>query len=196
MRLFLAAELPGPVRDAVVGLRATLQAKLEGWRWVGPEGVHLTLRFLGEVDESVDAKAREAWRRIARESEPFQVCVTQLGRFPPRGTPRVLWVGVGETQPGPALAALATRLEETARELGWEPESRPFRPHLTLARRRRDATRAELTEETTLQKVAGWVRALVLMHSQLGRDGARYTALESFPLGGAPDESRIDGVLG
>jgi 2'-5' RNA ligase len=187
MRQFLAAELPGSLRERVSELRATLEPRLDGWRWLAPDGIHLTVRFLGEVEQARDRRAREAWSRVAGDSEPFRVCLEGVGWFPERGAPRVLWVGVRETDPGGALSGLAARLEQAAREQGWEPERRPFRPHLTLARRRRDATRPELPEPPVLADVAGWVRRVVLMRSHLEPGGARYTALTSYSLGGVPD---------
>jgi 2'-5' RNA ligase len=192
MRQFLAAELPDGVRRRVTEARAGLEGRLRGWRWVRTAAIHLTLRFLGEVDEGADRRARAAWSRIAAGSEPFRLRLTKLGRFPARGGARVLWAGLEETEPGAALASLAARLESGARELGWEAELRPFRPHLTLARCRRGARPDEPPGGESLGDAGGWVRRIVLYQSHLERGGARYTALASFPLGDA-DESAGDG---
>jgi 2'-5' RNA ligase len=184
VRQFLVAELPPELHAAVVGVGLGLRPALGGWRWVEAGGVHLTLRFLGQVDEPLDSRARPVWRAVARASPPFRLGLTEPGCFPERGAPRVLWVGVRETEPGGSLHDLALRLERSARELVWAAEQRPFRPHLTLARRRRDARRAERVRSTSRATVEGWVRRVLLMHSRLGSGAARYTALESFPLGG------------
>jgi 2'-5' RNA ligase len=187
MRQFLAAELPGSVRRCVSDAQAGLRSMLQGWRWVRPEGIHLTLRFLGEVAEELDERARLAWGGVARACGPFRVRVSGVGRFPERGTPRVLWVGLEEIEPGDGMARLATGLERSARELGWQPEPRPFRPHLTLARRVRGARPDGPPDEARVPAAEGWVRRIVLFRSRLDRSGARYTAMASFPLGGAAD---------
>jgi len=184
MRQFLAARLPDPVREEVASLQARVSPALRGWRWLRPEGIHLTLRFLGEVEPDLDARGRELWGSAITECLPFHIRLTGLGCFPPRGQPRVLWVGIEETEPGGALAALAARLETAARELGFAAESRPFRPHLTLARRARSGptdTPDSLRENGAAD---GWVREVVLHRSELKPTGARYTALRTFPLTG------------
>jgi 2'-5' RNA ligase len=185
MRLFLAAELPDAVRVAVGRWRAQLESDVRGWRWVRPEGIHLTLRFLGEVDEHRDRSARDGWRRVAGTVEPFRVRLGELGCFPERGAPRVLWAGIDEVEPGGALARLASGLEATARERGWEGEARPFRAHLTLARRAREGHPDRLSPSHAPPRGEGWVKEVVLFQSRLDRSGARYTALASFPLGGS-----------
>jgi 2'-5' RNA ligase len=193
MRLFLAAELPASVRRCVSDVQARLRDELKGWRWVRPEGVHFTLRFLGEVDERLDERARGAWSDVARACGPFRLRVTGVGRFPGRGAPRVLWVGLQEIEPGEGMARLVADLERNARALGWQPENRPFRPHLTLARRLRGGTPDEPPEGARVPAAEGWVRRIVLFRSRLDRSGARYTALASFPLGDAEDGEEAAG---
>ena len=183
MRLFLAAALPDELLRQLEDIRTSLAAKLEGWRWVRPGSVHLTLRFLGEVAAESDRQARGTWRRVAAVARPFRVRLRGVGRFPARGRPRVLWVGVEETSAGSALRGLAAELEQAARGLGWEAEPRPFRAHLTLARGRRGARPGEPKDAAAWVGREVRVRDLVLYRSQLDPGGARYTALESFPLG-------------
>jgi 2'-5' RNA ligase len=182
MRQFLAARLPGRLDSGVAALQRRIGAELRGWRWVRPEGIHLTLRFLGDVDDSRDARARAVWREVIAGCAPFGLRLTDLGRFPPRGRPRVLWVGVEETDPGGALATLAERLESAARELGFDPESRPFRPHLTLARGGRPGIPSDPAALGIRGSAEGRVREVVLYRSDLLPTGARYTALEAYPL--------------
>ena len=184
MRLFLAAELPDELLGEVDDIRTGLAAKLSGWRWARPHGVHLTLRFLGEVAPESDRETRDSWRRVAADARPFRVRLSGVGHFPARGRPRVLWVGVEETSPGGSLVTLATELEQAARGLGFAAESRPFRPHLTLARGRRGARPEEPQIAAVRVGTEARVRDLVLYRSDLVASGARYTALESFPLGG------------
>jgi 2'-5' RNA ligase len=186
MRLFLALELPEAVARAVAELRERLRLQLRGWRWVSPHGMHVTVRFLGEVDEARDLASREAWRSAAATVPAFEIRATALGRFPERGRPRVLWVGVEETAAGGALASLAVSLEVAARACGWPAEPRPFRPHLTLARAARDGTPDAAGPDQGPGAAVGRVHRVVLFQSHLGPRGARYTALASFPLAARP----------
>ena len=189
MRLFLAAGLPDELLGQVADVRTTLAAQLDGWRWVRSGSVHLTLRFLGEVAAESDGGARGAWRRVAAAARPFRIRLGGVGRFPASGRPRVLWLGVEETCPGDALAALAAELELAARASGWDAESRAFHPHLTLARGRRGARPDEPPGAAVRAGSGVRVRDLVLYSSRLESGGARYTALESFPLGHPAGES-------
>jgi len=192
VRLFLAAELPVAVRERVVELREELVGDLRGWRWIRPEGIHLTLRFLGEVDEAQEHSARSAWRDAVASVSRFHVRLTGLGRFPERGGARVLWAGLEETEPGGALTTLAATLETVARELGWPPETRGFHPHLTLARRARGARTVETPTAPAGTGAVGWVREVILFQSRLQRRGASYTALDSFPLGDGSPARRVE----
>jgi 2'-5' RNA ligase len=185
MRLFLAIDLPAPVRKAVAEVEERLRRDCPGWRWVRPEGIHLTLRFLGEVSPADDLTQREAWRRAVAAHPRFRFHVGSLGVFPAGTRPRILWLGLEETAPVRVLEPLAAALEHAARDLGFEPEERPFRAHLTLARAVRDAR--PVAPPPGSQAIATDVSAeeVVLFRSQLDPGGARYTRLESFPLGRA-----------
>ena len=180
MRQFLAVELSGELRDDLVSLQQQLRTEADGWRWVKPQSIHLTLRFLGEVAPELDASCREAWRTVAAGAPPFTVRLDGVGSFPPRGRPRVLWVGVREDGSEGRLASLAAAFETAAREAGFERENRPFRPHLTLARARRSGggTLPELHE--FVSRSALEVERAVLFRSELLPSGARYSVLESF----------------
>jgi len=186
MRLFLAIDLPATVRGELQRVQRELATVLSGWRFIAPANIHLTLRFLGEVDEDDLARQRTAWQRAIHPRPPLPLQLEGLGCFPPRGAPRVLWVGVRERGRGKGLQALATRLDAIARNLGLPAERRPFRPHLTLARARpgRRAVRPEPTRALHLGELTG--DRVVLYCSELSRAGARYTARAEFPLAGAP----------
>jgi 2'-5' RNA ligase len=182
VRLFLALELPPELREVLATERARLQQSLRGWRWARPESIHLTLRFLGEVDPELDRRSRETWRAVAARSRPFRIRLGGAGRFPPRGAPRILWLGTEEVEPGDALAELAEAVERAARELGWPEERRPFRPHLTLARAERGGRPDPPREDRPAAGEGSVVREVALVQSHLHPSGARYTALESYPL--------------
>jgi 2'-5' RNA ligase len=142
------------------------------------------LRFLGEVGADRDASARDAWRRAAAAHPAVRLRVGGLGVFPANGRPRVLWAGVEEISPGGALVSLASALEGAARAVGFEPEERPFRAHLTLARAARDGRATRRPEGNPLVASELLADEVVLFRSELGPGGARYSRIEGFSLGG------------
>ncbi len=181
MRLFLALELPDLLRRALSELQDRLRRSEEGWRWVRPEGLHVTLRFLGEVAEERVPALSPLWSTAAAAAVATEIEVGGLGTFPPRGRPRVLWVGLHDGSGG-SLADLAVALEDAARTAGFSPEERAFAPHLTLARAASGAAphrpRAEVGALGTFP-----AREVTLFRSVPGRGGAVYTALARYPLG-------------
>ncbi len=181
MRLFLAVPLPETLLRALSEVARDLRATLPGWRWARVEGIHLTLRFLGEVPEEALASQSSAWRSVVRVHPPMHLEAGGVGTFPSRRHPRVLWVGLRETANPGALAALAAALEDEARRLGFAPERRGFTPHLTLARAAAPAAAAPAPDRVaTLGRFQA--TSVALFRSELGPGGARYTALESYPL--------------
>lgn len=124
-RLFVAIDLPDAVRDEL----ARRCSGLPGARWVRRDQMHLTLRFIGEVEDGVAAAVRAALARI--QASPFELAVRGVGQFPPRGAARVLWAGLDAP---PALLALQGQVEAAVRGLGLPPEDKPFSAHVTLAR--------------------------------------------------------------
>jgi len=161
--------------------RSELSKKVSGWRWLRGDAIHLTLRFLGGIDPRIDDEARRRWAETVRGFAPFELRLGSLGGFPERGRPRILWAGIDAD---PVLIALGTALERSARSLGFEPETRLFRPHLTLARARR-GERATLLEDMPIELAAPpfSVTEVILFQSVLDPGGARYTALERYRLG-------------
>ena len=180
MRRFLAVELPAPTREALAALSERWKG-LGGWRWVRSEALHLTLRFLGEVAPALDLRARDVWRRAAGTVGPFRLRLSGVGSFPAGRRPRVLWVAAHDR--GDRLTAVAAALETAARELGFPPAERPFRPHVTVARAARGARPVAPDDDPWVPQSVE-VGEVVLFRSQLEASGARYTALERFPLGG------------
>lgn len=124
-RLFVAAELPEAVKERLAGI----SYGLPGAAWVPPEQMHLTLRFLGEVEDGLFRDIREALGGL--RSPSFYLTLKGLGHFPKRGDPEVLWAGVAEN---PELVRLRNRIESLLVKRGAEPEARKFHPHVTLAR--------------------------------------------------------------
>lgn len=122
-RLFVAIDLPGNVREELVGLRKDLP----GGRWVAGDQLHLTLRFIGDVEAQQQRDIDAALRHV--REEPFSLTLRQVGHFGRPG--RVLWVGM---DPSPRLLALQREVEAALVRAGVPPEERPFSPHITLAR--------------------------------------------------------------
>jgi len=187
MRLFLALDLPDSLRRELEGLQHRLRSSLTGWRWVRPDGIHLTVRFLGEVAEEDDARQRAAWSDAAASCPRVRFRVGGTGVFPPRGAPRVLWAGVGGIDPPDGLSRLSEAVERAAWSQGFRLENRPFRPHLTVARADRRG-RPEPPPESDAA-VLGEIEAreLVLFQSRLDPRGAQYTRLDAFPLADPTD---------
>ncbi len=131
MRLFVAIDLPDSVKERL----ALLCCGLPGARWVAPEQIHLTLRFIGEVDGGLFLDIRDALTEIAGKS--FSLGLSGVGFFPPRGKPRVVWVGLQKNE---SLLKLRNRMESRLVDVGLEPEGRKFSPHITLARLKKTPT--------------------------------------------------------
>lgn len=184
MRLFVALD-PG------AGLQQAMEREIERLRplspdakWVRPDGIHLTLAFLGNVPDEKAGPIGEAVAAVAARNRGFHLEARNGGGFGSRHRPRVLWIGLeGETEP---LALLRTDLELSLVPHGYQPEERPFRPHLTLARardQRGDFNLADCAEALLGVELGGWdVGELILYRSDLSPKGARYTALVRAPL--------------
>ena len=180
-RLFIAVELtPAARRYTEEALRIFKEGLPSGVRWVRPEGVHLTLKFLGNVSNDAIPTVESGMRRAAEGICPFTVRVQGAGCFPSSRRPRVLWLGLqGELE---SLLTAQSRLEDSLEALGMDRETRRFRPHLTLGRVSGGLPEgwAERLEET-LQIVGAMgscdlpVDGLSLMESVLGKEGAVYT---------------------
>lgn len=191
MRLFVAVDLPEPVRATLDGLSRRLREELGRLRWVRPGSIHLTLRFLGEIPVPDLGKVRASLAQaVPGAAPPFGLRVAGAGTFPERGRPRVIWVGLEEVpeagNPPGSLAALQNRIEEAVRRAGLPPQRRPFRPHLTLARVG-DARLPSGSAETIalLAPPPGepfQVESVWLFESRLRPEGAEYRKLEEYRL--------------
>ncbi|HEX8131641.1 MAG TPA: RNA 2',3'-cyclic phosphodiesterase [Pyrinomonadaceae bacterium] len=188
MRIFCAVELPEDVRARIAAHIARLrematQASLK-ISWERAEKLHLTLKFLGEIEAGrVEALTRAA-NRAACVGGKFEVSLREAGAFPPHGNPRVLWLGLHDETGG--LAQLQRRLEAECERENFPREARPFRPHITIARIRTPnaAARhvAQLHRETDFAPAAFDVGEFVVMQSRLEASGSRYTPLSRHEL--------------
>ncbi len=190
IRSFVAIELPNEARNALADLQGELerQAPPRAVRWTRPQSIHLTLQFLGDVAPGKVEPITDALRLICVDESAFTCQLTGLGVFPNPRRPRVVWVGIAE--PGGSLAALQKKISQALAPLGFEPEKRPFAPHLTIGRAARRAGRSELAEVGNLvtRSEIGevgqvYVDHITLMKSDLKLSGAVYTALALVPFG-------------
>ncbi len=188
LRLFLALDLPAEHRREIARRAAALEGDLPAARWVRAENLHLTLAFLGNTERERIAPLAAAVAPAFAASPPIATGVDGAGTFPPGRPGRIAWVGLAG---GEALSGLQRRVAAAAAAaLDLEPDRRPFHPHVTLARPRRPWNRraADAFAAAFATPVGGpfEIREGVLYQSDLGPGGSRYTALETFPLGGAP----------
>lgn len=188
MRSFVAIELPEQVKDGLASLRGELKRAEHSFvKWVGAEGVHLTLKFLGNIPARQVTEISDTIAAAARGVPPFCLEVARLGAFPNLKQPRVLWVGIrGELA---TLLQLQQNIDSGLTALGFTQEERPFAPHLTLARLRQTASPAERKAFGELAASASFetgypfdAKAVSLMRSQLTPGGAIYTRLSVIEL--------------
>lgn len=177
VRAFVALELESRLRTALADLQSQLRPRLGRVRLVRAEGIHLTLRFLGETSPVQIERLRSALAAAAAECPATEARAAGLSTFPERGSPRVLWLGLEVAAP---VLDLQTACEQAARTAGFSPESRPFRAHLTLGRWRDRVPRPELP---AVDLGTTRLETLSLFQSDLGSDGAVYTPLARFRLG-------------
>lgn len=195
LRLFCAVELPDGLRSRVAERVRRLRSEFPDVRasWERPEKLHITLKFLGDVEPArVEALSGAAARAVSN-IEPFELSVNEPGSFPPKGEPRVLWLGIVDASG--RLAVMQRALETECAAVGFPREPRAFKPHLTLARIRSPQGARELAashRETPFEPQRFKVTELVLMRSELGPSGSRYTPLSRHALGLSFDESRLD----
>ncbi len=176
MRLFIALTPPPTIQREVWEAFAPLRARPLPVKWVAPENVHLTLKFLGEVAAERQPEIVAALSSATQGTKTITLVVRGAGAFPNTRAPRVVWAGI---EPDPAIEILADRVERSCAPLGFSPEGRPFRPHLTLGRAERDARArdwggvAELLDGLPLATSAV-LDGVDLVRSELRRGGSVY----------------------
>ena len=196
VRAFIAIELSDDVLSQVARMQTRVRQDLPPGlvRWVAPEGIHLTLKFLGDVDPDRLPEIEQALGSACAAYAPFSLRIGALGCFPNLQRPRVIWIGVDDAgakrdaDKGGALTALQRDIERAISPLGFPTEQRGFHPHLTLGRVKNGRKPAELEAlgaYTTRAKVRGGqmqVDSVHLMQSELLPAGAVYSALAVIPL--------------
>lgn len=172
-RLFVAIRPPATIRGALQGLMEGVR----GARWQDGEQLHLTLRFIGEVDGRVAEDVAAVLGTV--HQPPFPIAIDGVGQFDSRGRANALWAGV---RPHDALAHLHRKVDQTLVRVGLEPDRRAYLPHITLARfgRKSSGLDAFLARHTGLRSDPFEVTGFALYESRLGHEGAAYTIVERY----------------
>ena len=188
----MAVTLPSEARETIARLIHALRAAdLTGVRLVDPDGVHLTLKFLGNVDRTRVSVLTDELDAIGEGAAPFALHLSGVGAFPTPRSPRVLWAGVsGDID---SLTALARGIDDACSTLGFSRERRPFSPHLTLARLRENASAHERQRSASILEHIGLapikpfpVEAFHLIRSTLTPSGPIYETVHSIPIAASP----------
>ena len=186
IRSFLAVELSPGVRERIGGIQEKLKTTLKGVRWVRPEGIHLTVKFFGDIYErdlpSIDGAVR--WKAAA--AAPMMFRAGGLGAFPRPDRARVLWVGLEGDLEG--LGRLQREVEDALEGAGFPRERRAFKPHLTLGRARGDrisGVQEALRKGDRYEAGSFEASSLFLFRSELAPGGAVYTKMAEFPFRGS-----------
>jgi 2'-5' RNA ligase len=187
IRAFLALDPPEEILREVGRIQDRLRKLVHGdLRWVRPEGIHLTLKFFGDISENAVESISAVAGHAAAEAGPFELAIGGMGVFPDLSRPRVVWLGMnGEVA---RLVTFQQGLERALGEIGFPPEERPFRPHLTLGRIKSPKGLTGLAEvlekEKTVTAGSFTASALSLFQSDLTPRGAVYTRLATYPFAG------------
>lgn len=185
IRAFIAAEIDPRVRENIWRAVDQLRASGLAARWIAPTNIHLTLKFLGDIEPNQVETVHAVLQERLRPFPPCTINAKGLGVFPDARRPRIIWVGIE----GMALASLAAEVESALSPLGFAPESRKFSPHLTIGRWRQ----TDRPPKTLGQELAKWkdvefgatrVDEVVLFQSVLKPEGATYHRLKAVTLSG------------
>ena len=191
LRLFVAADIPREIRGLLASTMERMRGKGVEARWVKPENLHLTLKFIGDYSEDGLDRLSLEMRKAADRSVPFEVVMGGCGAFPSQRKARVIWVGMAHGVDG--AASIARKLDARLEKAGVKRDQRQFRGHLTLARLRRPQDCTHVLEDMAgmlggLQDLPFQVEEIKLFRSILRPQGPTYVELASVVLGGDPGE--------
>lgn len=189
MRCFIAIDIPDKIKE-FIGKLVKIPSSLEGVNIVQPKNYHITVKFLGEVSESLIPEIKSLLNKIATHSTPFELVVSAPGVFPDEKNPRVVWIG---TNSSIELRSLAKKVEEELEKIGFEREKRDFKSHITLARVKNTRNGKYFYEKVVrnyqlaiknigIDYLKFRVDSVVLMKSTLTGAGSIYDIVESFSL--------------
>ena len=185
IRSFIAIKIPADIQKKLQGIQDKLKQSAAHVSWVNPENIHLTLKFLGNIEETQLDEIAAGIRNSTQGLSPFQLQVGYAGAFPNIRFPRVIWIGVSDDEAG-NLKTLQQELSNNLAQIGFDAEKERFQPHLTLGRVRSQKNRSNLLRAIEAM-VNVWVgevsvRSLYLIKSELKPTGAEYTDLAEITL--------------
>lgn len=184
MRAFIAIEISEDIREALGQVQSRLKYAGADVKWVEPNNIHLTLKFLGEITDEKAEKVKSILDAIGSQIRPFEISLKDVGAFPKIEYPRVIWAGLDKGA-GEAKA-LAARIDEELAKIGFQPETRPFASHFTIGRVRSAKNKDALKEKMTgLELPTGnsqAIKSVALFQSTLTPRGSIYTKLHEAKL--------------
>jgi 2'-5' RNA ligase len=184
LRCFIALDISEQIRRDFSDIIDRLKKHKADVKWVPVDNIHLTLKFLGNTPENVISKIRDCLFNVVLSYNPFYIRIYTTGVFPNRKYPRVIWVGVGDSE---ILKKLYIDIENSMVSLGFKKEKRTFTPHLTIGRVRSQKGIINLVDELDSYKEKDFgnihVKTIKLMKSELNPQGAIYSCLYEIPLG-------------
>ena len=183
MRSFIAIELPDEVKASLAGIQQGLKKSGADIRWVKTDNIHLTLKFLGDIEEEIVPDIIHVLKGTCQHHNVFSIEISGIGTFPAKKSPRVLWAGIHDNG---ELIKLHAEIEEGMASLGIDTEKRAFAPHLTFGRFRSPRRRDLLIEQIDMMRHESFglfdVRSIYLIKSDLKPSGAVYSRLADLPL--------------
>ncbi len=182
IRSFISLPLPSDAQATMCDIQQTLKSHNADVQWEAAEKLHMTLKFLGNVDRSLIEELESTLKASLQTVQAFDLVFQSLGCFPSLASPRVIWIGA---EMKPELSDLHHRVEDACHRLGFEKENRIFHPHVTLGRVKGSRNIRRLTESLkslTLVPLHVRCREVQMMRSELHPTGSTYTLLKSIPL--------------
>ncbi len=193
-RSFLAFELNEEIKNIVSGTIREIKPLMPDIRWIRPENIHMTVVFMGDIDYSCIDPIDKAARNICKRYTPFQICLNGIGIFGTRRNPRVIWIGLdGDIR---EIDNLKNDFNKALKPLGIKQENRPFKPHLTIGRFKKQhrgflGINRILDKYKNLRTSKYTQKTLTMYKSELRHTGAVYTRIKSWPLGSRQDNKAI-----
>jgi 2'-5' RNA ligase len=187
VRLFTAVDIPHEMKEVVSDAVNNIRPVLEGARWVKPQNLHLTIKFIGNFDVDSLEKLKGEISAVTDRCPKFMASLRGCGAFPSRKKARVLWIGMSDGRD--EMDIIARKIDKRLERLGIDREERPFRGHLTIARLKKPMDCSNELDRlmdmlSSHSELAFPVEEIVLFQSKLSRHGPDYTPLHCFCLGG------------